>query len=79
MPKILITIPDTISYAKAIRKKCLDCVCGQSKEVELCDMVDCPLFPYRFGCSPETIVGRKPNEFKVLEHKTVNKRKNKSD
>ncbi len=37
---------------KAIRAKCLDCCCGQYKEVELCPCRDCPLYPYRFGKNP---------------------------
>ena len=38
-----------MSRAKAIRKKCLDCCCGQQVEVRLCTAVECPLFPYRMG------------------------------
>ena len=34
---------------KAIRRKCLDCVGFQPKEVRLCPQADCPLFKYRFG------------------------------
>jgi hypothetical protein len=37
---------------KAIRKKCLDCVCGSANEVKLCPSDDCPLFTYRFGKNP---------------------------
>lgn len=37
---------------KAIRAKCLDCCCGQYKEVELCPCSDCSLHPYRFGKNP---------------------------
>lgn len=37
---------------KAIRAKCLDCSCFQSKEVKLCTIPDCPLFSYRFGHNP---------------------------
>jgi len=37
---------------KAIRAKCLDCCCGQFKEVELCPCVSCSLYPYRFGKNP---------------------------
>lgn len=37
---------------KAIRAKCLDCCCGQYKEVELCPCKDCSLYPYRFGRNP---------------------------
>lgn len=38
---------------KAIRKNCLDC-CGDSyKEVELCEIDYCPLYPYRLGKRPK--------------------------
>ena len=39
---------------KAIRKKCLNCSYWQPKEVRKCVIVDCPIYPYRFG--------RRPNE-----------------
>jgi len=37
---------------KAMRRKCLDCCCGSSKEVELCPVESCALFPYRRGRHP---------------------------
>jgi len=37
---------------KAMRKKCLDCCCGSRKEVRECPVVQCPLYPYRFGRRP---------------------------
>lgn len=37
---------------KAIRKYCLGCVNGSSKEVELCPITDCELFSFRFGKNP---------------------------
>jgi len=40
---------------KAIRAKCLDCCGGSAREVALCEIEDCPLFPYRFGKRPQTI------------------------
>jgi hypothetical protein len=33
----------------AIRAKCLDCCCGDKKEVRLCPCTDCPLWIYRLG------------------------------
>lgn len=39
---------------KAIRAKCLDRCCGQAKEVRLCSVEKCPLYPYRFGKRPKT-------------------------
>ena len=42
---------------KAIRKMCLQCTCNQPKEVRLCPVIDCDLYPYRMGTRPskETI------------------------
>ena len=37
---------------KAIRKKCLDCCCGSRKEIRECPVVECTLYPYRFGRRP---------------------------
>ena len=38
---------------RAIRKKCMDCTCNQPKEIRLCTIIDCPLYPYRFGHRPD--------------------------
>ena len=38
---------------KAIRAKCLDCSCQQPKEVRLCTVKKCPLWPYRMGKRPK--------------------------
>jgi len=40
------------SPLKAIRAKCLECSNYQHKEVTLCPVTDCDLFPYRFGKNP---------------------------
>ena len=37
---------------KTIRQKCLDCVCFQTKEVELCPSEHCALWPFRMGKDP---------------------------
>ena len=37
---------------KAIRLKCLDCMCNQVNEVRLCPSKDCSLYPYRLGHNP---------------------------
>ena len=37
---------------RAIRAKCLDCMCGQVTEVRLCPITDCSLYPYRMGHNP---------------------------
>ncbi len=38
---------------KAIRSKCLDCSCYQPKEIRLCPVTNCPLWPYRMGKRPK--------------------------
>lgn len=37
------------SAMKAIREKCLNCVCDQPKEIRLCPSVNCPLYDFRMG------------------------------
>jgi len=44
---------------QAIRAKCLDCSYGQPKEVRLCPVKNCPLWPYRLGRRPATRQGKK--------------------
>jgi len=47
---------------KAHRKRCLDCCCGSSKEVKLCQIVSCASWIYRFGTNPKRkgIGGKNP-------------------
>lgn len=68
--KRLMYIPDTVSYASAIREKCLDCCAGSSQEVMKCDLIHCPLFPYRFGCSPHTALKRYKEDVKIVKSPT---------
>lgn len=49
---ILAKVPKATSPLKAIRDKCLDCVCGYKPEVERCPCTDCSIWPYRFGYNP---------------------------
>lgn len=42
----------SLTPLKAIREKCLDCMCDQPGEVRLCTCHDCPLYPYRMGHNP---------------------------
>lgn len=37
---------------KAIRLKCIDCMCGQIYEVAKCPCDDCSLYQYRMGHNP---------------------------
>lgn len=45
-------MPEILTPMKAIRAKCLDCMCGQAQEVRLCPVTDCSLYPYRMGHNP---------------------------
>ena len=38
---------------KAIRAMCIDCCAGLPKEVRLCSIEKCPLYPYRMGHRPK--------------------------
>lgn len=37
---------------KAVRDKCLECSGGTSAEVALCELAECPLFPFRMELWP---------------------------
>ena len=41
---------------KAMRKKCIDCTAGSHKEIRLCTIVECAIYPYRFGRRPNKAV-----------------------
>lgn len=45
-------VEERIPLLKAVRLKCLDCSCFQPKEVALCPVKKCTLYPYRFGKDP---------------------------
>jgi hypothetical protein len=45
---------EPMSPMEAIRRKCLDCCCGQVAEVKLCEAVACLLWPFRSGRHPYT-------------------------
>ena len=48
---------DTPTPMKAIRQKCLQCCCEQPKEVRLCTVERCALWPYRMGHRPKDTDG----------------------
>ena len=54
---------------KAMRAKCLDCSCGSTKEIQLCTVIDCPLYPYRFGKKPTQAIVDTINEFHKKKHR----------
>ena len=41
---------------KSIREKCLDCTNGSRKEIRLCTVIQCTLYPYRFGKRPKQAI-----------------------
>jgi hypothetical protein len=64
----------SMNKSEAIRWKCLDCN-GSPKEVTLCPVIECALWPYRFGYSFRskrymkrmmTAKQNNPEEFKYL-------------
>ena len=42
-----------LTMIKAIRAKCLDCSGYQPKEIRLCTLTDCSLWPYRMVHKPK--------------------------
>jgi len=40
-----------LNKSQAIKANCLDCSGGSPKEVTLCHIANCPLWPFRFGYS----------------------------
>lgn len=47
-------VKEILTPLKAMRAKCLYCCAGSAHEVKLCPIPDCPLYPYRFGKTPES-------------------------
>jgi hypothetical protein len=41
---------------RAIRKNCIQCSGDNVAEVRLCTVEECPLFPWRFGKRPSTVI-----------------------
>lgn len=64
--KVRIKNPDKPSMAKAIRAKCMNCAGEQEAEVRKCAIVDCHLFPYRFGCNPKSYINRNKDNVKII-------------
>jgi hypothetical protein len=44
--------PRGTNPVKAIRRKCLDCCCGQVAEIDNCPVHRCALWPFRSGSNP---------------------------
>ena len=46
------------SPLRQIREHCLDCCGASTKEVRFCALTDCPIWPFRFGCTPKAALRR---------------------
>lgn len=60
----------TTNPVKVIREKCLRCCCDSVKEVELCPIEACPLWPFRMGKNPY----RKKTELTDEQRKAASER-----
>jgi hypothetical protein len=60
---------ETPTPMKAIRAKCLDCMCGQANEVKLCPITDCSLHPFRLGKNPNKNRNLTPEQRAVLSER----------
>ena len=49
-------LASSLTPMRALRAKCLDCSDGSAKEVKLCCISECPLWVYRFGKRPGSVV-----------------------
>lgn len=57
------TLPPALKLAADIRKKCIQCTCGQLNEIKCCPVTECALYPHRFGANAKT---RKANSSYVV-------------
>jgi hypothetical protein len=59
---------------RAIRFKCLDCCCWQTKDVKDCGIQDCSLYPFRLGRNPNVKSrGQKGNSNSLQEYRDKKK------
>ena len=54
-------LPDALIGMKAIRAKCVDCMCGNHAEVRKCVSVTCALWPLRMGTYPKGLRSARQN------------------
>lgn len=48
-----VKLMQVLTPIKAIRAKCLECCAGSFKEVRMCSLKNCPLWPYKNGHRPK--------------------------
>jgi len=48
------SIPTPKTTREAVKKKCLDCMGGETERIKECPIADCILWPHRFGIPPVT-------------------------
>jgi hypothetical protein len=57
-----------LTRKRAIRAKCIECQNGQIKEIAICQMTDCSLWPWRMG----KLVGKDPlPDDDIAENSTI--------
>ena len=64
--QIYLTKVKSPSQLKAIKAKCADCSGGEKNGVRDCHIVKCPLWPYRFGCSPKSAANQKEPYYDIV-------------
>ena len=47
-----------ITPMKAIRQKCMGCMCGTAQEIKACSIIDCALWKFRLGKRPYSEKGK---------------------
>jgi hypothetical protein len=56
---------------KAIRAYCMDCSNSNVREIRLCPMEDCPLYPYRLGKNPNIILSESAKQKRAETLKNI--------
>lgn len=67
------------SPLRTIREYCLDCANGSPTEVKLCPVVNCKLYPYRFGKNPNRPVREYSDEEREIMRKRMAENLGRSD
>ena len=65
-----------MSVLRAVREKCLDCMCGNAAEVRRCPCTDCSLFPFRMGHNPNRVGTGNAAHFAGKPHTTRDSEQN---